>query len=56
MSDLDQIRHELDGIVSRYSSVRESLVRDSSKYNETELRNDFLNPFLRLLGWEVMSL
>lgn len=26
-----------------------------SSYNETELRNDFINPFFEILGWDVMN-
>src|SRR6266487_5361216 len=27
----------------------------SSKYNETQLRNEFLNPFFEALGWDVLN-
>jgi len=27
----------------------------AGKYNETQLRNEFLNPFLEALGWEVLK-
>jgi hypothetical protein len=27
----------------------------SSKYNETQLRNEFLNPLFEALGWDVLN-
>ena len=27
----------------------------SGKYNETQLRNEFLNPFFEALGWDVLN-
>ncbi len=27
----------------------------TNKYNETLLRNDFLNPFFELLGWDIKN-
>lgn len=38
-------------LVEKYHAGREEYLRTS--YNETQLRNDFLNPFFKLLGWDI---
>ncbi|GMQ30668.1 Eco57I restriction-modification methylase domain-containing protein [Algoriphagus confluentis] len=40
--------HEL---VDRYRAERSSCLR--AGYNETQVRNDYINPFLKCLGWDV---
>lgn len=37
----------------KYESNREYY--QSSKYNETQLRSDFLDPFFELLGWDISN-
>ena len=40
-------------LVERFDQQRG--VYKSGKYNETQLRNDFLNPFFEALGWDVLN-
>lgn len=41
------IRH----LVEKYKAQRDNCLKAS--YNETQLRNDFIDPFLKCLGWDV---
>jgi hypothetical protein len=47
MSAPDSI-HQL---VDRFEEQRAAY--HAGKYNETQLRSDFLNPFFEALGWDV---
>jgi Alw26I/Eco31I/Esp3I family type II restriction m6 adenine DNA methyltransferase len=40
-------------LVERFEDNREAY--RSGKYNETQLRNEFLNPFLEHLGWDLFN-
>ena len=40
-------------LVHKYESNREYYL--SPKYNETQLRSDFLDPFFELLGWDISN-
>jgi type I restriction-modification system DNA methylase subunit len=40
-------------LVERFDQHREAY--RAGKYNETQLRNEFLNPFLEALGWDVLN-
>ena len=40
-------------LVRRFDEHRETY--RSGKYNETQLRNEFLNPFFEALGWDVLN-
>ena len=42
-------------LVERFRLNHREYARTNSPYNETQLRNDFLNPFLRALGWDVFN-
>ena len=41
----------VEELVERFESHREAY--RSGKYNETQLRRDFLDPFFKALGWDV---
>ncbi len=41
----------LAGLIERFDSHRE--MYRSGRYNETQLRRDFLDPLFRALGWDV---
>jgi type I restriction-modification system DNA methylase subunit len=43
--------NEIIQLVERYKYNRESYV--SNKYNEARLRQEFLNPFFKTLGWDM---
>ncbi len=40
-------------LVERFEEHRDAY--RSGKYNETQLRNEFLNPFFEALGWDVFN-
>ncbi len=44
---------KISELVKRYHSNRENYI--SENYNETLLRNDFLNPLFELLGWDIKN-
>jgi hypothetical protein len=43
----------INELVNKYHSNREHYL--SSKYNETQLRADFLDPLFELLGWDIKN-
>lgn len=43
----------IDKLIKKYESNRDYYL--SSKYNETQLRTDFLDPFFELLGWDIKN-
>jgi hypothetical protein len=44
---------EIKQLVERFDRNRDAY--RSGKYNETQLRNEFLNPFFEALGWDVLN-
>lgn len=42
---------KIQELVERYRTERASCLK--SGYNETQVRNDYINPFLKCLGWDV---
>ncbi|HNX18311.1 MAG TPA: N-6 DNA methylase, partial [Methanoregula sp.] len=40
-------------LVEKYTFHRDAYHRGQEKYNETQLREDFTDPFFRALGWDV---
>lgn len=42
-------------LVSRYEQHRHEYIRRNSFYSETDIREDFINPFFELLGWDVRN-
>jgi type I restriction-modification system DNA methylase subunit len=55
MSDFDTRRQQLQTLVEQYIRERDQYVRSTSTYNETQLRADFLDPMLEILGWDVKN-
>jgi type I restriction-modification system DNA methylase subunit len=57
MSYMNKIQsfETIQALVNRFSQNRDVYVRSNSDYNETQLRTDFLNPFLAALGWDVFN-
>ena len=43
----------LSTLINKYSQNRDEYL--SPKYNETQLRGDFLDPFFELLGWDIKN-
>ncbi|MDM5209817.1 Eco57I restriction-modification methylase domain-containing protein [Cytobacillus kochii] len=42
---------EINELVEKYKSDRETYLKPT--YNETQVRNDFIDPLLKCLGWDV---
>src|SRR5579875_1804617 len=49
----DQGREVVKELVKKFGENRAEYTRSASNYNETQVRVDFLNPFLEALGWDV---
>lgn len=45
--------NSIEELVSRYEANRDYYL--SPKYNETQLRNEFLDVFFELLGWDIKN-
>lgn len=43
----------MKNLVARYEQNRHEYISRSSLYSETDIREDFINPFFELLGWDV---
>jgi len=52
MSDFEIRKQQLQTLVEQYVRERDQYVRSTSTYNETQLRADFLDPLLEILGWD----
>ncbi len=48
-------REQVKLLVERFKDNYGEYKRANSDYNETQLRIDFLNPFLQALGWDVLN-
>jgi type I restriction-modification system DNA methylase subunit len=55
MSDFETRKQQLQSLVAQYIRERDQYVRSTSTYNETQLRADFLDPLLEILGWDVKN-
>ncbi|GGE91305.1 adenine methyltransferase [Pseudoalteromonas gelatinilytica] len=44
---------DINGLVKKYEDDKD--VYQSAKYNETQLRTDFLDPLFSLLGWDITN-
>lgn len=57
MSQMDKVQsfEAIQALVNRFGQNKDAYVRVNSDYNETQLRADFLNPFLAALGWDVFN-
>jgi len=45
--------NNLRDLVEKYEQYREEYIHTSSAYNETQTRRDFIDPLLKILGWDV---
>ncbi len=53
MPNKDAAKTEILILVDKFSKNKESYL--NSSYNETLVRNDFLNPFFEALGWDIYN-
>jgi len=47
MSSLEKLKK----LVSRFDDHRDAYL--SGQYNETQVRREFIDPFFKLLGWDI---
>ncbi len=50
-SDKETARELCSALVERFRDQHDSYTR--ATYNETQVRRDFIDPFFRLLGWDM---
>ena len=51
--DKAEAHDRLSDLIAEYEQQVENIRPSQSSYNETQLRNDYLNDFLEILGWDV---
>lgn len=50
---IEQIKHKIRNLVQKYELNREHY--RSSQFNETQVRNEFLDPLFEILGWDIRN-
>lgn len=55
MTSREDAHQAVRTLVERFREKQSDYTRSGSIYNETQLRTDFLNPFLQALGWDVLN-
>ncbi|MCP4363213.1 MAG: N-6 DNA methylase [Chloroflexi bacterium] len=45
----------MNDLIARYERYRHEYISHDSLYSETDIREDFINPFFELLGWDVRN-
>lgn len=55
MLDIENKKRQLQSLVQRYVQERQQHTRSTSTYNETQLRADYLDALLEILGWDVKN-
>lgn len=48
-------RSQMRDLVSRFERVEKQITAPTSKFNEAETRSQFVDEFLRILGWDVSN-
>lgn len=48
---IQEIKDKISSLIQKYEKERDYY--RSIRYNETLLRNDFLDPLFEILGWEI---
>jgi hypothetical protein len=49
------VRNEIERLVGLYRRNRGEYVKRSGRYNESDTRADFVDPFFAALGWDVAN-
>ncbi|MEI6857959.1 hypothetical protein [Psychrilyobacter sp.] len=52
--NLDEAFNQFKKIVSIYESKEKKAI--INEYNETQVRTDFINPFIKSLGWDLENI
>lgn len=50
---IEQIKHKIHNLVQKYEQNREHY--RTSQFNETQVRNEFLDPLFEILGWDIRN-
>jgi len=50
---IEQIKQDIHNLVQKYEQGRNYY--QSSKFNETQVRNEFLDPLFEILGWDIRN-
>lgn len=50
---IEQIKKKIHDLVKKYEQSRDYY--RTSRYNETQLRNEFLDPLFEILGWDIRN-
>ena len=51
----DIAREKIRGLIARFGSNSATYLSNTSNYNETQARTDFITPLLEALGWDVRN-
>lgn len=54
-TDKEESRARLEKLVEKYSQNREAILNKKNKYNEANVRREYIDPFLELLGWDLQN-
>jgi type I restriction-modification system DNA methylase subunit len=55
MKNIEAARQEIQKLVDQFGYNHTYYIKSDSDYNETQLRVDFINQFLNILGWDVYN-
>lgn len=50
---LQETKQKIHSLVDKYEQNRDFY--RTSKFNETEVRNQFINPLFEILGWDIRN-
>lgn len=45
----------VERLVNNFSSLSENITRPTTHYGEADVRSDFIDPFFRILGWDMAN-
>ena len=51
---IEQIKYKIHQLVQKYEQERDYY--RSSRFNETQVRNEFLDPLFEILGWDIRNI
>jgi type I restriction-modification system DNA methylase subunit len=55
MKNIETARQEIQKLVDQFDYNHSYYIKSDSDYNETQLRVDFINQFLNIMGWDVYN-
>lgn len=50
---INEIKNKIHTLVQKYEQGKE--VYRTSRFNETQVRNEFLDPLFEILGWDIRN-